>query len=216
MPTELPLDALEMALFTPTRGGQDVAGVVHHSDAGSQYTAIRYTERLLDAGALPSIGSVGDSYDNALAESTISLYKAERVRHDGPWRTVDALELGTLSWIDWYNTCRLHSSIGDIPPIEYEQHHHDRHINRRSSRCRHPQVSTEPGAIQSDYDRHRYLHNQSDSPGRHEPGCRSLGSRRGPRVRVRLCRESAAVDCACAVRGHLVLWLGHTWEVGVS
>ncbi len=131
MPTELPLDALEMALFTRTSGGQDVAGVIHHSDAGSQYTAIRYTERLLDAGALPSIGSVGDSYDNALAESTIGLYKAECVRHDGPWRTVDALELGTLSWIDWYNTNRLHSSIGDIPPLEYEQHHHDRHINRR-------------------------------------------------------------------------------------
>ena len=91
-----------------------------------QYTAIRYTERLLDAGALPSIGTVGDAYDNALAESTISLYKAECVRHDGPWRTVDALELGTLSWVDWYNNQRLHSAIGDVPPVEYEQHYHDR------------------------------------------------------------------------------------------
>jgi putative transposase len=120
MPTELPLDALEMALFTRARAGQDVAGVVHHSDAGSQYTSIRYTARLLEAGAVASIGSVGDSYDNALAESLIGLYKAECVRPEGPWRGVDELELGTLNWVHWFNEVRLHSTLGYVPPIEFE------------------------------------------------------------------------------------------------
>ena len=120
MRTDLPLDALDMALFTRTRSGADVTGVVHHSDAGSQYVALRYTERLAQAGALASIGSVGDSYDNAMAESTIGLYKTECVRVDGPFRTVDELELATLIWVDWFNTTRLHSSIGDVPPIEFE------------------------------------------------------------------------------------------------
>jgi putative transposase len=101
METELPLDALEMALFTRTRAGEDISGVVHHSDAGSQFTSIRCTTRLADAGALPSIGSVGDSYDNALAETTIGLYKAECVHFDAPWQTVEELELATLVWVDW-------------------------------------------------------------------------------------------------------------------
>jgi putative transposase len=99
MPTELPLDALEMALWTRERAGHNTTGVIHHSDAGSQYTAIRYATRLLDAGAVASIGTVGDSYDNAMAESVIGLYKLECVRHDRPWRTVDQLELATLSWV---------------------------------------------------------------------------------------------------------------------
>jgi putative transposase len=120
MPSELPLDALEMALWTRARAGQDVDGVVHHSDAGGQYTAIRYANRLLDAGALASIGSVGDSYDNALAESVIGLYKTECVRHDGPWHGLDDLELATLDWVHWFNHHRLHGSIGHVPPIEYE------------------------------------------------------------------------------------------------
>ena len=124
MPTALPLDALEMAIWTRSRTGATVDGVVHHSDAGSQYTSIRYAERLADAGALASIGTVGDSYDNALAESVIGLYKTELVRHEGPWRSVDDLELGTLSWVHWFNETRLHSSIGDVPPIEYEQEHY--------------------------------------------------------------------------------------------
>jgi putative transposase len=124
MPTALPLDALEMALWTRARTGEDVSGLIHHSDAGSQYTSIRYSDRLLDAGALASIGSVGDSYDNALAETVIGLYKTECVRHDGPFRSVDDLELATLSWVHWFNTNRLHSSIGNIPPIEYEQNHY--------------------------------------------------------------------------------------------
>jgi putative transposase len=120
MPTQLPLDALEMALWTRSRAGEDVTGVVHHSDAGSQYTSIRYTGRLLEVGAVASIGSVGDSYDNALAESLIGLYKAECVRPDGPWRGVDELELGTLNWVHWFNEVRLHSSLGYVPPIEFE------------------------------------------------------------------------------------------------
>jgi len=121
MPTELPLDALEMALWVRGRAGHSVDGVVHHSDAGSQYTAIRYSTRLLDAGAVASIGSVGDSYDNAMAESVIGLYKNECVKIDGPFMTVDELELATLSWVHWFNEHRLHSSIGYLPPVEYEQ-----------------------------------------------------------------------------------------------
>jgi putative transposase len=130
MPTELPLDALEMALWVRQRAGQDVAGVVHHSDAGSQYTAIRYAERLSQAGALASIGTVGDSYDNAMAESVIGLYKAECVRPDGPFRTVDDLELATLSWVHWFNEQRLHSALGYVPPAEFETSYY-RQINPR-------------------------------------------------------------------------------------
>jgi putative transposase len=121
MPTELPLDALKMALWTRDSNGEPVRGVIHHSDAGSQYTSIRYSNNLDDAGALASIGTVGDSFDNAMAESVIGLYKRECVRHDGPFRTVDELELATLSWVDWWNHDRLHGELGHVPPIEYEQ-----------------------------------------------------------------------------------------------
>ncbi len=124
MPTELPLDALEMALWTRARGGQDVTGVIHHSDAGSQYTSIRYSTRLLDAGALASIGTVADSFDNAMAESVVGLYKTECTRPEGPFRGVDDLELTTCSWVAWFNSSRLHSAIGYLPPIEYETAHH--------------------------------------------------------------------------------------------
>jgi putative transposase len=125
MPTELPLDALEMALWTRERAGHTTEGrldgLVHHSDAGSQYCAIRYGNRLAEAGAVASIGSIGDSYDNALAESVIGLYKSECVRRDGPIRTVEDLELATASWVHWFNTRRLHTGIGNVPPVEYEQ-----------------------------------------------------------------------------------------------
>ncbi|WP_396642744.1 IS3 family transposase [Microbacterium sp.] len=131
MPTALPLDALEMALWVRDRAGEDVTGVIQHSDAGSQYTAIRYAERLADVGAIASIGTVGDSYDNALAESVVGLYKTECVKIDGPFRTADELELATLSWVHWFNENRLHSSIGYLTPIEKENEYY-REINPQS------------------------------------------------------------------------------------
>ena len=117
MRTELVLDALEMAVW---RRPSVLDGLICHSDAGSQYTSIRYTERLAEIGAAPSIGSVGDSYDNSLAESTIGLFKTELIRRHGPWRTLEQVELATLSYIDWYNHHRLHGQIGNLPPAELE------------------------------------------------------------------------------------------------
>jgi putative transposase len=139
MPTALPLDALEMALWTRQRAGHTdengrLEGLVHHSDAGSQYTSIRYSTRLADAGALASIGSVGDSYDNAQAESLIGLYKLECVRRDGPFRTVDDLELATLNWVHWFNEQRLHSSLNLVPPAEFETEHYRRNNPRPQPR----------------------------------------------------------------------------------
>jgi putative transposase len=124
MTTDLVLDALEMAIWQRRRTGHDLRGLVHHSDAGSQYTSIRYTERLAEAGARPSIGSVGDSYDNALAESIIGLFKTELIRRKGPWRGLDTVEMATLEWVDWFNNRRLFSAIGNIPPVEAEAHHY--------------------------------------------------------------------------------------------
>ena len=124
MTTDLVLDALEMGIWQRKRQGHDLQGLVHHSDAGSQYTSIRYSERLAEAGAEPSIGSVRDSYDNALAESIIGLFKTELIRHRGPWRGLDAVELATMEWVDWYNNRRLFEAIGDIPPAEAETNHY--------------------------------------------------------------------------------------------
>jgi putative transposase len=120
MPTELPLDALEMALWTRAQADQLVDGLVHHSDAGSHYTSIRCSERLVDVGVVASIGTVGDSYDNALAETTIGLYKTGCVRHEGPWRGGDDLELATLNWVWWFNNTRIHSALDYVTPVEYE------------------------------------------------------------------------------------------------
>jgi len=114
---ELALEALEMAIWYRD---ERLEGLVHHSDRGSQYTSIRYTERLADVGAVNSVGSRGDSYDNALAESEIGLYKAELIARRGPWRTTEEVELATLAWVQWFNHRRLHSSIRDLPPIEFE------------------------------------------------------------------------------------------------
>ena len=116
--TDLALDALEMAIFT--RGDDALAGLVHHSDRGGQYLAIRYPERLADAGAVSSVGSRGDSYDNALAETVNGLYKAELINRQGPWRSVEQVELATSKWVHWWNTQRLHGACGDVPPAEYE------------------------------------------------------------------------------------------------
>ena len=112
------LDALEQALYQrrPVQG----SGLVHHSDRGSQYLALRYTERLVDAGVEPSVGSVGDSYDNALAETINGLYKAEVIHRCAPWRSFEAVEFATLEWVDWFNTRRLLEPIGNIPPAEAE------------------------------------------------------------------------------------------------
>lgn len=116
MPTDLVLDALEQELWSR----RDTDGLVHHSDRGSQYLSIRYSERLAAAGVAPSVGHRGDSYDNALAETIIGLYKTEVIRHRGPWRTIDMVEYATLEWVDWFNNRRLLESIGDIPPAERE------------------------------------------------------------------------------------------------
>ena len=118
--TELALDALEMGLWTRQHSGQDTAGVIAHSDKGVQYVAVRYTQRLAEAGAVASVGSTGDSYDNALAEAFNSLFKAELIRNKGPWAGIDDLEIATADYIDWFNHRRLHGEIGTIPPVEYE------------------------------------------------------------------------------------------------
>jgi len=121
MPTELPLDALEMALWVRDRNGESVVGVTHHSDAGSQYTSDKYMDRLGEVGMIASIGTIGDSYDNAMAESLNGLYKAECTKLEGPWRTVQALELATCDWVDYWNNYRIHSALNYATPAEYEQ-----------------------------------------------------------------------------------------------
>ena len=120
MRTDMVLDALEMARVSR---GAHLGGLVAHSDAGSQYTSVRWGERLAELGAVPSVGSVGDSYDNALAETVNGLYKTELIRgpDQGPWRNVDDVELATLGWVHWHNTQRLHSHLGDTPPAEFEE-----------------------------------------------------------------------------------------------
>jgi putative transposase len=118
--TDLALDALEMGIWTRTRAGHDVAGVTHHSDKGVQYLAVRYTQRLAEAGAVASVGSTGDSYDNALAEAFNSLFKAELVRNKGPWKSIDDLEIAVAEYIDWFNHRRLHGETGLVPPAEFE------------------------------------------------------------------------------------------------
>ena len=116
------LDALEQALHDrrPVHRG----GLVHHSDRGSQYVSIKYTERLAEAGIEPSVGSVGDSYDNALAETINGLYKAEVIHRRGPWRSFEAVEFATLEWVDWFNNRRLLEPIGNIPPAEAEERYY--------------------------------------------------------------------------------------------
>jgi transposase InsO family protein len=118
--SDIALDALEQALYARPAIDQ----LVHHSDRGTQYLSIRYTDRLAEAGIEPSVGSVGDSYDNALAESVIGLYKTEVIRRRGPWRQLEAVEFATLEWVEWFNNRRLLTSIGDVPPVEYEQQYY--------------------------------------------------------------------------------------------
>ena len=121
--TDFVLDALEQAIYE--RRGVGVEDLVHHSDRGSQYLSMRYTGRLTEAGIAPSVGSRGDSYDNALAESIIGLFKTEVVQRKGPWRHFEAVEFATLTWVDWFNTRRLLESIGYVPPAEYEARYYE-------------------------------------------------------------------------------------------
>jgi putative transposase len=119
--SDLALDALEQAIWARSGRRQRLDQLVHHSDRGGQYLAIRYTERLAETGAVNSVGSKGDSYDNALAETIIGLYKTELVRNRGPWRGLDDLEYATLEWVDWFNQRRLFEAHGQIPPAEFEE-----------------------------------------------------------------------------------------------
>ena len=135
--TDLALDALEMAIWT-RRG--ELEGLVHHSDRGSQYLAIRYTERLAEAGAVTSVGSRGDSYDNALAETIIGLYKTELVRRRGPWKGIDEVEYATLEWVDWFNHRRLLEPIGHVPPAEFEAAYQRREDPSRTAGLKHPSL----------------------------------------------------------------------------
>jgi transposase InsO family protein len=120
--SDLALDALEQALHARP----DLDGLVHHSDRGVQYLSIHYTERLAEVGIEPSVGSVGDSYDNALAETINGLFKTEIIHPNGPWRNLEEVEFATLEWVDWFNNRRLLGPIGDIPPVEFEQMYYER------------------------------------------------------------------------------------------
>jgi putative transposase len=122
MRTDLALDALEQAIYD--RCDDDTGDLVHHSDRGTQYLSIRYTERLADAGIELSVGSRGDAYDNALAETVIGLFKTEVIRRRGPWRSLEAVEFATLEWVDWFNHRRLLEPIGYLPPAEYEDRYY--------------------------------------------------------------------------------------------
>ena len=131
--TTLALDALEMGIWARQRAGRDLSGLIHHSDRGVQYRAVRYTERLEEVDLVASVGSKGDSYDNAAAEALNSTFKTELIRNrkillkNGPWKSIDDVEIAVAEWVDWYNATRLHGSLGDIPPIEYEALHYAAH-----------------------------------------------------------------------------------------
>ena len=124
-------------------------GIIHHRDRGSQYLSIRYSERLAEAGAEPSVGSVGDSYDNALAETIIGLYKTEVIHRRGPWRTSEAVEYATLEWVDWFNQRRLLEPIGNVPPAELEASYIIQRVSCRWQPNSNPELSEKPGAVQA-------------------------------------------------------------------
>ena len=130
MTTDFVLDALEQALYDRQPGPEDA--LVHHSDRGSQYVSIRYSERLAEANIAPSVGSKGDSYDNALAETINGLYKAELIHRRGPWKTRESVELATLEWVSWFNHQRLMGPLGHIPPAEAEANYYEQ-LNRQTA-----------------------------------------------------------------------------------
>ena len=173
MRTDMVLDAIEMARW---QRGARIPGLRCHSDAGSQFTSVRYGERLAEIGAVPSIGTVGDSYDNALAETVNGYYKAEIIygpTHTGPWKTVDEVELATLGWVHWHNTTRLHSYLGDLPPAEFEATFYatersDQHLVEINSRSLHqsqcgslPHPSTRRHSV---VDRESSIDSRTESP----------------------------------------------------
>jgi putative transposase len=129
--TPLVLGALEMGLWQRGREGRERTGLIHHSDAGSQYTSFRLAAHLAGENITASIGTVGDALDNALMESTIGLYKTELVKRRGPWRTLTDVELATAEWVEWYNNRRLHGEIGHVPPIEYETEFYNTSTNQQ-------------------------------------------------------------------------------------
>ena len=135
--TDLALDALEMAIW---RRQAQLDGLVHHSDRGSQYLSVRYTQRLADAGAVTSVGSRGDSFDNALAETIIGQYKTELIRRRGPWKGLDEVEYATLEWVDWFNHRRLLEPIGHLPPAEFEAAHHRKEDPSHTAGLKHPSL----------------------------------------------------------------------------
>jgi len=137
--TDFVLDALEQAIYERRAAG--LTDLVHHSDRGTQYLSMRYTDHLVDAGIEPSVGSRGDSYDNALAESIIGLFKTEVIQRKGPWRHLEAVEFATLEWVDWFNTRRLLEPIGYVPPAEYEANYYLQ-LTGGGAR-RHPDASVE-------------------------------------------------------------------------
>jgi transposase InsO family protein len=137
--TDFVLDALEQAIYD--RRGADGEALVHHSDRGTQYVSMRYTDRLAEAGINPSVGSRGDSYDNALAESIIGLFKTEVIQRKGPWRHLDAVEFATLTWVDWFNTRRLLEPIGYVPPAEYEASYYQQLAGGGAQRQPHPDLT---------------------------------------------------------------------------
>ena len=138
--TDFVLDALEQAIYD--RRGAGVEDLVHHSDRGTQYVSMRYTGRLAEAGINPSVGSRGDSYDNALAESIIGLFKTEVIQRKGPWRHLEAVEFATLTWVDWFNTRRLLEPIGYVPPAEYEAQYYA--LASQGGARRHPDPNSTP------------------------------------------------------------------------
>lgn len=131
MHTDFVLDALEQALYDRKPSEED--GLIHHSDRGSQYLSIRYSERLAEAGIEPSVGSKGDSYDNALAETINGLYKAEVIHRRGPWKTKQAVELATLKWVSWFNHHRLMGPLGNVPPAEFEANYHQQRAGQAAT-----------------------------------------------------------------------------------
>jgi len=165
--TDFVLDALEQAIYDRRAAG--VEDLVHHSDRGTQYLSMRYTDRLTDAGIAPSVGSRGDSYDNAMAESIIGLFKTELIQRKGPWRHLENVEFATLTWVDWFNTRRLLGPIGYVPPAEYEAQYHAQmraeSTDHPDSRCGarrhpHPDTTADAKAAERPHDFHRTIQNE--------------------------------------------------------